>query len=227
MRDALPRPIRPLEITVHQDVLCPWSYLADLRLEVVRQEFGPHLRWRFRPFPLRLGDQVPGRRERGRHLAELHHARMERDPAARALSPELWTAGDAPRSSLPALIALEAVRDLGPTARPRLARMLQRVALEQGVNVSRSDVLFELVHQLGLDTGRFERAFRSPAKRELVLREHAQASSRGIRRVPTVVIAGRWMIPGLREVSEYRELILSCLGGAPRRRAGASERPLH
>lgn len=227
MRDALPRPIRPLEITIHQDVLCPWSYLADLRLEVVRQEFGPLLRWRVRPFPLRIKEESPTRRERGRSLAELHHARLEHDPAAAALSSELWTSGDVPRSSLPALIALESVRALGPTARPRLARALQRAALEQGINVSRSDVLFELVHRQGLDMDRFERAFRNPSKRELVLREHAQASSRGIRRVPTVVIGGRWMIPGLREIAEYRELILSHLGGVPRRRAGASERPFH
>lgn len=227
MRDALPRPIRPLEITIHQDVLCPWSYLAELRLEGVRKELGPHLSWKVRPFPLRVGDAFPTRRERGRHLTELHRARLERDPEAAALSLELWTGRDAPRSSLPALIALEAVREQSPSARPLLARALQRAALEQGVNVTRSDVLFELVHRLGLDTDRFERAFRAPGKRQRVLSEHALASSRGIRRVPTVVIAGRWMIQGLREATEYRDLILSCMGGGSRRRAGSSERSLH
>lgn len=227
MRDPQTRPVRPFEITLHQDVLCPWSYLADLRLEALRQEFGPLLSWKSRPFPMRLGDDSPTRRERGRYLTEIHRAREERDPAASALSFELWSGGDAPRSSLPALIALEAVREQAPTARPRLARLLQRAALEQGINVSRTDVLFELVHQLGLDTARFERAYRAPARRQHILREHAHASARGVRRVPTVVIDGRWMIPGLRELAEYRELILSCLGAAPRRRLGANERPLH
>ena len=33
MRALLPK---PLQITVYQDVLCSWCYLADLRLDILR-----------------------------------------------------------------------------------------------------------------------------------------------------------------------------------------------
>ena len=208
-------------------MLCAWSYLAELRLEVVRRELGPLVRWKVRPFPVRVVDTLPTERERRHYLTELARARREADPTAQLLSSELWTAGDAPRSSLPALEALEAVRFQGPSARPLLARSLQRAALEQGVNVSRTDVLYELVGRVGLDTHRFETAWRATRARGVVLEEQRLAHARGIRRVPTLVIGGRWMVSGLREVSEYRELILSCLGKVPRSPGGASEQPLH
>ena len=221
------KPVQPIQVVLYQDVLCAWSYLADLRLEVVRQELGPLVRWKVRPFPLRVADVPPTERERRHYLTELARARREADPAAQALCSQLWTGGDAPRSSLPALEALEAVRFQGPSARPLLARSLQRAALEQGVNVSRTDVLYELVGRVGLDTHRFETAWRATRARGVVLEEQRLAHARGIRRVPTLVIGGRWMVSGLREVSEYRELILSCLGKVPRSPGGASEQPLH
>ena len=117
------------------------------------------------------------------------------------------------------------MRFQGPSARPLLARSLQRAALEQGVNVSRTDVLFELVGRLGLDTHRFETAWLAAQTRRLVLEEQRLAHARGIRRVPTLVIGGRWMISGLREVAEYRELILACLGKVPRSPGGSPSSP--
>jgi hypothetical protein len=45
--------------------------------------------------------------------------------------------------------------------------------------------------------------------------------------VPTLVIGGRWMVCGLREVSEYREHILACLGKLHLPKAGEAERLVH
>jgi predicted DsbA family dithiol-disulfide isomerase len=104
---------------------------------------------------------------------------------------------------------------------------MQRAALEQGVNVSRTDVVFELASRVGLAMNDFSAAFHSEETRRLILDEHRLAASRGVRGVPTLVIGGRWMICGLRDLSEYREHILACLGKLAAPRAGSSERLVH
>lgn len=218
---------KPLQITVYQDVLCSWCYLADLRLESLKQEFGDVVRWRVRPYPLRLHDKRPTEKEVRGLTEEVRRAQQEPEPAAKLLTTELWQGSDAPRSSIPALTALEAARLQGPTARAYLARAMQRAALEQGVNVTRTDVIFELASRVGLNMSPFSAAYHSPDTRKLILDEHQLAASRGVRGVPTLVIAGRWMVCGLREVSEYREHILTCLGKLYTPRSGSPERVVH
>jgi predicted DsbA family dithiol-disulfide isomerase len=225
MKALLPK---PLQITVYQDVLCAWCYLADLRLEVLRKELGDAVRWRVRPYPLRVQDTPPTERELRGLAAELQRARQEPDSAARLLTQELWLGGDPPRSSLPGLAALEAARLQGAQARSHLARAMQRAALEQGVNVARTDVVFELASRVGLAMSAFSAAFHSEETRRLILDEHRLAAGRGVRGVPTLVISGRWMICGLRDLAEYRDHILACMGklAAPRS-GGSSERIVH
>jgi predicted DsbA family dithiol-disulfide isomerase len=225
MRALLPK---PLQITVYQDVLCAWCYLADHRLDLLRKEFGDAVRWRVRPYPLRVVETMPSERELRGLSEEVERARTEPEPVARLLTTDLWLGGDPPRSSLPGLAALEAAQLQGSQARMFLAKAMQRAALEQGVNVARTDVVFELASRVGLAMNDFSAAFHSEETRRLILDEHRLAASRGVRGVPTLVIAGRWMICGLRDVAEYREHILSCMGklAAPRS-GGSSERIVH
>ncbi|QSQ21003.1 DsbA family protein [Pyxidicoccus parkwayensis] len=218
---------KPLQIIVYQDVLCAWCYLADARLDVLRQEFGEALRWSVRPYPLRLQDALPTEREKRGLVEEVQRAQREADPAARLLSTDLWLGGDPPRTSVPALAALEAARLQGPQARAFLAKSMQRAALEQGINVSRTDVVFELASRVGLAMNEFSAAFRSEETQRLILDEHRDAANRGVRGVPTLVIGGRWMLCGLREISEYREHILACLGKSAVPRSGSPERLVH
>jgi predicted DsbA family dithiol-disulfide isomerase len=218
---------KPLQITVYQDVLCAWCYLTDLRLESLKQEFGDLIRWRVRPYPLRINDKRPTEKELRGLTQEVHRAQQEPEPVAKLLTPELWRGGDAPRTSIPALAALEAARLQSPTARAHLARAMQRAALEQGVNVTRTDVIFELASRVGLNMSPFSAAFHSEDTRKLILDEHALAASRGVRGVPTLVIGGRWMVCGLREAAEYREHILTCLGKVHTPRSGSSDRVVH
>ncbi len=218
---------KPLQITVYQDVLCSWCYLADLRLETLKQEFGDLIRWRVRPYPLRVQDKRPTEKELRGLTEEVRRAQEEPEPVAKLLTTELWQGGDAPRTSIPALAALEAARLQSPAARSHLARAMQKAALEQGVNVTRTDVIFELATRVGLDMGPFSAAYHSDDTRKLILDEHQLAASRGVRGVPTLVIAGRWMVCGLRDVSEYREHILTCLGKLHAPRAGSSARMVH
>ncbi|MFY0583241.1 DsbA family oxidoreductase [Cystobacter fuscus] len=81
---------KPLQITVYQDVLCAWCYLADLRLETLKHEFGDIVRWRVRPYPLRVHDKRPTEKELRGLTQEITLAQKEPEPTARLLSTELW-----------------------------------------------------------------------------------------------------------------------------------------
>jgi predicted DsbA family dithiol-disulfide isomerase len=177
---------------------------------------------------LRVVETPPSQRELRGLSEEVERAKAEPEPVARLLSTDLWLSGDPPRSSLPGLAALEAARLQGAQARTFLAKAMQRAALEQGVNVARTDVVFELASRVGLAMNDFSAAFHSEETRRLILDEHKLASSRGVRGVPTLIIGGRWMVCGLRDVAEYREHILSCMGKLAVPRSGSSsERIVH
>ncbi len=216
---------RPLQILVYQDVLCGWCYLFEARLQSLKLEFADVASFKLRPYPLRPNDAIPTAKELAAVVDELERARKE--TGGELLRTELWTAGDPPRSSVPALAAIEAAKLQGPSAVELLSGAMRRAALEQGVNVTRSDVVYELASRVGLEMNRFAAAFNSPETKRLILEEHRLASDRGIRGVPSMVINGRWMISGLRETNEYREHILSCLRKMRHGQVGEPDSTLH
>jgi len=213
------------QVLVYQDVLCPWSWLAELRLSPLQRELADALRFVPRAYPLRPMESLPSEEEISRAARDLEAASKERE--ALPLRPDLWTSGDPPRSSVEPLAALEAARLQGEPARLELQRRLRHAALEQGLNVTRPDIVFELAARAGLQMNRFTAAFGSSQTRRLIREEYRLARGRGVRRVPTLVIANRWMISGLRETTEYRELLLACVGKLERARTPVLERLVH
>jgi predicted DsbA family dithiol-disulfide isomerase len=216
---------KPLQVLIYQDVLCAWCFIAESRLEPLRREFGDAVRWEVRPYPLRIQEALPTRKEIDDWVKEIERARKE--PEGAKLSDELWTAGDPPLSSVTALAALEAAKLQGDGMRLSLARSLQRAALEQGVNVARPDVVFEMASAIGLNMNRFTAAYESEETRKLIIEEHHVAADRGVKGVPTLVIGGKWMVSGLREAHEYREHIVGCLEKLEEAKSVSADRILH
>jgi predicted DsbA family dithiol-disulfide isomerase len=218
-------PPSALEIVVYQDVFCAWCYVAEARLEPLRRELGDAVQWNWRPYALRIQETALSERERAAWSAEIRRAR--REPEGARLTEALWTGEDAPRSSLLPLVALEAARVQGQDAFHAFLGTVRRAALEQAVNVARPDVLFEIAGALRLDMNRFSAAFQSPETRRLVAAEYRMAVERGVRGAPALVLGNRWMICGLRELSEYRTHVLDCLRKQASARRRASEELLH
>ena len=216
---------RPLQVFVYQDVLCGWCYVADQRLDVLRRELGGTVKFIPRPYALRTAEGLPTAREVKVAITELQRAQKEAE--GKRLSVELWQGTDLPRSSVATLAALEAARVQGAEQRQVFYKAMQHAALVEGINVTRADVLFELAEKLSLQMNRFAATFNSQETRRLILEEHRIATDRGVRGVPTLVIGGRWMVSGVREVSEYREHILGCLGKRERANFRTSESILH
>ena len=194
-----------LELTLYHDVLCSWCYLADARLDYLRDEYGPMVRWRFRPYPLRPENQLPDKKQRA--VLARHFRRVAREQEGRGVKADLWTGEDPPSSSLPPLVALEAALSQGTEMQRALLKAMRRKAFVEGINVARRDVLVEVAAQEGLDVSRFLERLDDPRLVQEVNASVDEAEALGIKGVPALVIGGEWLMQGCRDLSEYRQVI--------------------
>jgi predicted DsbA family dithiol-disulfide isomerase len=200
------RPLdEPLELVLYHDVLCSWCYVADARFDYLRDEYGPLVRFKLRPYPLRPDTQIPDKKQRA--VQARHFRRVSREPEGGLIKADLWTGRDPPASSVPALAALEAALAQGPQVQHELLRAMRRAAFHDGINVARRDVQLELASQAGLDMHRFIDQLESGRLENEVLDAIDEAEALGIKGVPALVIGGEWLMQGCRELSEYRTVI--------------------
>jgi predicted DsbA family dithiol-disulfide isomerase len=211
-----------LDLVLYHDVLCSWCYLADARLDYLRDEYGALLRFELRPYPLRIETQLPDKKERAR-LAR-NFRRVSREPEGALIKPDLWTGRDPPSSSVPALVALEAALAQGPQHQRELLVAMRRAAFHEGINVARRDVQLELAAQAGLNLSRFADKLDDPHLETQVIDAVEEAESLGIRGVPALVIGGEWLMQGCRDLSEYRAVIEKYLA---ERVAPSQQRMMH
>ena len=194
-----------VEVALYHDVLCSWCYLADARLDYLRDEYGVVLRWSLRPYPLRPENQIPDRKQRA--VLARHFRRVAREQEGKGVKPDLWTGRDPPASSVPPLVALEAALPQGNQLQRELLKAMRRAAFLQGINVARRDVQLELASRVGIDVGRFIERLDDPRLEQDVNEASEEAETLGIKGVPALVIGGEWLMQGCRELSEYREVI--------------------
>jgi len=194
-----------VELVLFHDVLCSWCYLADARLELLRDEYGPAVGWSFKPYALRPENQIPDKKQRS--LLARHFRRIAREREGKGVKADLWTGQDPPSSSLPPLVALEAALPQGPQLQHELLKMMRRAAFVDGINVARRDVQVELAARAGLDVPRFLERVDDPEIEGSIDAAAEEAEALGIRGVPALVIGGEWLMQGCRELSEYRQVI--------------------
>src|SRR5437899_991706 len=80
-----------VELVLHHDVLCSWCYVADARLDYLRDEYGPALRWSLRPYPLRPENQIPYKKQRA--VLARHFRRVGREQGGKGV-PALVIGGE-------------------------------------------------------------------------------------------------------------------------------------
>jgi predicted DsbA family dithiol-disulfide isomerase len=194
-----------VELVLYHDVLCSWCYLADARLDYLRDEYGPALRWSLRPYPLRPENQIPNKKERS--VLARHFRRVAREREGKGVKPDLWTGQDPPASSVPPLVALEAALPQGPHLQRELLKAMRRAAFFEGINVARRDVQLELASRIRLDVALFVESLEDPQLEQQVYDVGDEAESLGIKGVPALVIGGEWLMQGCRELAEYRQVI--------------------
>ncbi len=194
-----------VEIVLYHDVLCSWCYVADARLDFLRDEYGASIRWRFRPYPLRPENQLPDKKQRA--VLARHFRRVAKESEGKGVKPDLWSGQDPPSSSLPPLVALEAALPQGEHLQHELLRAMRKAAFLDGINVARRDVQLELASRVGLDLHCFLERLDDPRTAQSVSDATGEADALGIKGCPALVIGGEWLMQGCRELSEYRHVI--------------------
>jgi predicted DsbA family dithiol-disulfide isomerase len=180
--------------------------VAERRIVAALEAIGqPYGKLRREPFPLRVEPAALSRGERRALVATARRAAKE--PEARGTTPELWRSSDPPLSSMPVLTALLAARLQGDVREAALFDAVREAALVRGVNVTRSDVLFELAERAGLDLGRFCSALAAPATERRARESFEEALACGIGGAPALVIGEEWLVAGARGAEEYRSIL--------------------
>ena len=177
----------PVQLIVTSDYLCPWCYVAAVRLRRLQEELGDRvaLEWRsflLRPYP-----------DRSRTLEQFRtYTRSWERPAAEPDAPtfRVWESDAGPPShSMPPQLVAKAAATLGPDAFERVHARLLAAYFAENRDVTDADTLVQLWMEVGLPAADFARAGDQTLV-EAVVREHNEAVSLGVTGVPAVRMVG-------------------------------------
>jgi predicted DsbA family dithiol-disulfide isomerase len=201
---------RAVTIEIYSDVVCPWCYIGERRLERALAALPPGEPFEvvFRPYQLdpgAPGTAVPlsqylarrfGARADGMLDAVTHAARGEGIAIDwdRALSANTRTAHR---------LLQWALREGGPELQRKLAAELFALHFERGGNVANLEQLDAAADAAGLDAARARSYLASGEGVEELESEFQKARKLGIASVPTFVIDGRFAIQGAQPVSTF------------------------
>jgi predicted DsbA family dithiol-disulfide isomerase len=204
-----------LSIDVVSDVVCPWCYLGQKRLDAAiagAPDVDVQVTWR----PFQLDPTIPAegmdrmaymRAKFGdeSRLADAH-ARLE------ALGRDVGIdyAFDAITVSPNTLDAHRVIRWAGADSaetQNRLVRRLFKLYFEEGANIGDHAVLAEAAREAGMDGAVVESLLASDADREAVASEAATASRMGITGVPCFLFEGKYAVMGAQEVTSLTDAI--------------------
>jgi predicted DsbA family dithiol-disulfide isomerase len=200
----------PLTIDIVSDVVCPWCYLGEKRLEqALAEEAGPvAIRWR----PYQLDPTIPaGGLDRAEYMAKKFGAsgRLQsvHDNLTR-LGAEVGLpfAFDKITRSPNTLDAHRLIRWAASAGvQSRVVDRLFEAYFVEGRDIGDRVVLTELAAECGLDADLVERLLAEGADSEVVRQEVEQAQAMGVSGVPFFIFAGRLGVPGAQEPSVLRQ----------------------
>jgi len=204
-----------LTIDVVSDVVCPWCYLGQKRLDqaiAAAPEVDVSVNWR----PFQLDPTLPGE---GLDRKAYMRAKFGDESRLREAHLRLEALGadvgivfdfDAIEVSPNTLDAHRVVHWAGTQGRDvqnSLVRRLFQLYFEEGANIGDHGVLARASAESGLDAAVVERLLESDADREAVAAEAAMASRMGITGVPCFLFEGKYAVMGAQEVSTLVDAI--------------------
>lgn len=203
---------KALTFDVWSDFLCPWCYVAAVRLDALHREVGDVIELRWHSFLLR---PEPTERtvEQFTRYTESWARPADAEPGAVF---NRWSGDHAPPSdSFPSAIAGKAVRHtFGSEAFDRFHLALMRAYFTENRTVSDRTVILDVATatDLGPSTLATSLDRDDDALRAEVVDDHKAALARGIAAVPTVVIDDEYMLQGAMALDQYRKVV-ERLGG--------------
>ena len=200
----------PLTIDIVSDVVCPWCYLGEKRLEqALAEEAGPvAIRWR----PYQLDPTIPaGGLDRAEYMAKKFGASGRLQSVHENLTRlgaevGLPFAFDKITRSPNTLDAHRLIRWAASAGvQSRVVDRLFEAYFVEGRDIGDRVVLTELAAECGLDADLVERLLAEGADSEVVRQEVEQAQAMGVSGVPFFIFAGRLGVPGAQEPSVLRQ----------------------
>jgi predicted DsbA family dithiol-disulfide isomerase len=210
-----------VDIDIFSDVMCPWCVIGYRQLEQaltsLAGEIEAEVRWR----PFELNPDMPAE---GEDLAAHMMRKYGRAPdesatgqmvamAARA-GYDMRYLGGAPEPErrlwntfLAHKLLRWALATAGPAAQTRLKLALFDAHFQRRRNVSDGAVLLDIARAVGLDPAGAEAALRDEGLAREVRAEEQQAREMEINAVPTMIVDGRYLIPGAQEPETYASLL--------------------
>jgi predicted DsbA family dithiol-disulfide isomerase len=204
-----------LTIDVVSDVVCPWCYLGQKRLDnamAAAADVDIAVTWR----PFQLDPTIPPEgmdrkaymRAKFGDEARLRdaHARLEALGAAEGID----YAFDAIKVSPNTLDAHRVIRWAGANsqeAQNKLVRRLFKLYFEEGADIGDRAVLARAAGVAGMDAAVVETLLASDADRDAVANETATASRMGVTGVPCFLFEGKYAVMGAQDVSTLTDAI--------------------
>ena len=200
---------QPLTIDVVSDVVCPWCYLGEKRLEeALAEESGPvAVRWR----PYQLDPTIPaGGLDRAEYMAK----KFGKSGRLQSIHDNLTRLGaefgipfafDTIKRSPNTLDAHRVIRWASSAGvQEKVVDRLFKAYFVEGRDIGDRRVLTEIAAESGLDAGLVARLLAEGADSGLVRQEIEQAQAMGVSGVPFFIFAGRIGVPGAQEPSVLR-----------------------
>ena len=199
-----------LTIDIVSDVVCPWCYLGEKRLEAaLSEEAGPVVvRWR----PYQLDPTIP---QGGLDRIEYMEKKFGKSGRLQSAHDNLTRLGaevgvpfalDRIKRSPNTLDAHRLIRWAGSAGfQAEVAARLFKAYFVEGRDIGDRKVLVEIAGECGLDANEVEKLLADGADVELVRQEIEQAQAMGVSGVPFFIFGGRLGVPGAQEPSVLRQ----------------------
>jgi predicted DsbA family dithiol-disulfide isomerase len=215
-----------ITIDIFSDVMCPWCMIGYKQLEQalasLAGEIEAEVRWR----PFELNPDMPSE---GEDMIAHMRRKYGREPDAAAtgqmvamaeragydmryLGPEPEPERRLRNTFLAHKLLRWALASAGPDAQTRLKLALFDAHFQQRRDVSDPAVLLDVAAGAGLDRAAARAALDDDALAQEVREEERQARAAEINAVPTMILNGRYMIPGAQEPETYVNVLRKVAG---------------
>lgn len=199
-----------LTIDIVSDVVCPWCYVGERRLEeALAEEPGPvAVRWR----PYQLDPTIP---EGGLDRADYMAKKFGKSGRVQSIHDNLTRIGaeigvpfafDKIKRSPNTLDAHRLIRWAGSAGvQEKVVDRLFKAYFVEGRDIGDRGVLTEIASECGLDANLVGKMLADGADAEVVRQEIAEAQGMGVSGVPFFIFGGRLGVPGAQEPSALRQ----------------------
>ena len=204
-----------LTIDVVSDVVCPWCYLGQKRLDyaiAAAPDIDVAVTWR----PFQLDPTIP---PQGMDRKAYMHAKFGDETRLRDAHARLEELGEAEGidyafdaitvspNTLDAHRVIRWAGAEGAETQNRLVRDLFKTYFERGENIGDRAVLVEAARRAGMDAAVVETMLASDADRDAVAEEAATASRMGVTGVPCFLFEGKYAVMGAQDTSTLTDAI--------------------